>query len=120
MGEGQVTDAADTSDEVVALGTLAADLLEQAREHPSRRAAHTVVSGQLQRATVIALAQGTELAEHDSPPAATLQVITGRVRLHTGELEWLMEAGDVVRIPPTHHALDALTDAAVLLTVALH
>jgi quercetin dioxygenase-like cupin family protein len=114
-----MTDVASTSADIVALSPVANELLVQAREHQSRPASRTVVSGQLQRATVIALAKGTELAEHDSPPAATLQVITGRVRLHSGEREWLMESGDVVPIPPTRHGLVALTDAAVLLTVAL-
>jgi quercetin dioxygenase-like cupin family protein len=114
-----VTDSAAAPADIVALGTVATELLVQAREHPALRAARTVLSGELQRATVIALAEGTELAEHDSPPAATLQVITGRVRLHSGEREWFMEAGDVVPIPPARHGVDALTDAAVLLTVAL-
>lgn len=115
-----MTDVAGTSSDVVALGQLAAELLEQARDHPSRRAARTVVSGQTQRATVIALAKGTELGEHDSPPAAILQVIGGQVRLHSGEREWLMATGDMASVPPTRHGLDALTDAVVLLTVALH
>lgn len=72
-----MTDEAGTSTEVAGLGRLGTELLEQARERHSRRAAHTVASGQPLRVTVIALAQGAELAEHDSPPAATLQVMTG-------------------------------------------
>ena len=115
-----MTDVAQGSAQVVSLAGLATKLLREAREHSSRRASRTIVSGTSQRATLIALTQGTELAEHDSPPAATLQVISGSVRLHSGEHRWLLEAGDMVPIPPTRHALAADTDAVVLLTVALH
>jgi quercetin dioxygenase-like cupin family protein len=72
------------------------------------------------RATVIALASGAELAEHESPPAATLQMISGEARLHTAGQAWLLHDGEVVAIPPERHALSAITDAVVLLTVALH
>jgi quercetin dioxygenase-like cupin family protein len=115
-----MTGAASASADIVVLASVATELLRQAREHKGRPASRTVLSGQLQRATLIAMAEGTELSEHDSPPAATLQVISGRVRLHSGEREWLMETGDLVPIPPTRHGLVALTDAACLLTVALH
>lgn len=111
-----MTDRAD----VVQVNTLAAELLDEAREQDSRRTARTVVSGTLQRATLIALAEGAELAEHDAPPAATLQVLTGRVRLHTAAQEWLLNSGDLAPVPRQRHGLHALTDAVVLLTVALH
>jgi quercetin dioxygenase-like cupin family protein len=106
--------------DVVQVADLGRDLLVQAREHHSRRAAKTLLSGTSMRATVIALAQGAELAEHDSPPAATLQVLTGRIRLYAGDHEWLLEEGQVVPIPPVRHGLVALEDCVVLLTVALH
>lgn len=109
---------ADRAD-VVQVNTLAAELLDQARKHDSRRTAKTIASGTSQRATLIALAEGAELAEHDAPPAATLQVITGRVRLHTAAHEWLLNSGDLASVPHQRHGLQALTDAAVLLTVAL-
>ncbi|WP_158073273.1 hypothetical protein [Amycolatopsis sp. CB00013] len=38
-------------------------------------------------ATLIVMAEGAQLAEHDSPPAATLHVITGSVRLSTHDHE---------------------------------
>jgi quercetin dioxygenase-like cupin family protein len=104
---------------VVPLGALAAELLEQARDQHARRAARTVAAGTAQRATVIALAEGARLADHDSPTAATLQVLTGRVRLHTDDHEWLLEAGELVPLPPERHGLEALADSAFLLTVAL-
>ncbi|HVV13686.1 cupin domain-containing protein [Amycolatopsis sp.] len=104
---------------VVSLSVLATELLEEARAHHSRRTARTIVSGTSMRATVIALAEGAQLAEHDAPAAATVHVLSGRVRLHTDEREWLLDAGEVVPVPPQRHGLDALTDCAVLLTVAL-
>jgi quercetin dioxygenase-like cupin family protein len=98
---------------------LAAELQQLAHHQPARRTARTLVTGTVQRATLIALAEGAELAEHDSPPAATLYVISGRVRLHTHDQQWVLDSGDLAPIPAQRHGLTALTDAAVLLTVAL-
>ncbi|MFD2348496.1 LuxR family transcriptional regulator [Nonomuraea ferruginea] len=58
------------------------------------------------------------LAEHENPGEATLQVLRGRVRLHSGGDSWDGMAGDLLIIPPARHSLDALEDAACLLTVA--
>lgn len=104
---------------VVAVNSVATELLDEARAQHSHRAARTLASSTSLRATVIALLSGASLADHDSPPAATLQVLTGRVRLHTADREWTLEAGELVPIPPQRHGLDALADSAVLLTVAL-
>jgi quercetin dioxygenase-like cupin family protein len=105
--------------DVTNVTALAAELLQQARSHPARRTARTLVSGTVQRVTLIALADGAELAEHDAPAAATLQVLSGRVRLHTGDHERVLDSGDLAPVPAQRHGLQALTDAAVLLTVAL-
>lgn len=105
--------------EAVRIDVLAAELLDQARGHSARRSARALVTGTAQRATLMALAEGAEVAEHDAPPAATLYVVTGRVRLHTHQHEWTLEGGDLIAIPPERHGLRALTDAAVLLTAAL-
>ena len=72
------------------------------------------------RATVIALSDGAELAEHRGPSAATLQVLSGHVQLAAGADRWPVAAGQVIAIPPRRHSLHADTDAVVLLTVALH
>lgn len=105
--------------EITQVDVLAAELLRLAGEHPSRRTARTLVTGTSQRATLIALAEGAELAEHDAPAAATLHVVTGRVRLHTHDDEWVLDSGQLAAVPPQRHALTALADSAVLLTVAL-
>jgi quercetin dioxygenase-like cupin family protein len=104
---------------IVPVASVAGELLEEAREHHSRRAAKTLASTTSIRATVIAVASGAVLADHDAPSASTLQVIVGRVRLHTADREWTLDAGDLMPLPPQRHGLDALADSAVLLTVAL-
>ena len=112
-------EALRTSD-VISLGTLGAELIDEARQSSAGRAASTIATGTQQRATMIALIEDAELAEHDSPPAATLQVLAGSVRLLSAQQEWLLHSGDFVAIPPFRHSLVANSDAAVLLTVALH
>lgn len=94
--------------------------LDKARTASSGRAAVTVHGGHEHdlRQTVIALAGGRSLGEHESPGEATLQVLVGRVRLSAGDETWEGAAGDHVVIPPLRHDLAALTDAVVLLTVA--
>jgi quercetin dioxygenase-like cupin family protein len=108
-----------THPDVVDLPALADETLAEARGQHSRRAARTLVAGAAQRATLIALADGAELTEHNAPPAATLYVVTGQVRLYTHDQEWLLRGGELAHIPAKRHGLQAMTDAAVLLTVAL-
>ncbi len=61
------------------LTALAEDHLAKARDSHAGRAAHTVDGGHghALRQTVIALAAGHALAEHDSPGEAPLQVPIG-------------------------------------------
>ena len=94
--------------------------LGEARTLSSGRSSVTLHGGHEHalRQTLIALAEGHVLGEHDSPGEATLQVIVGRVRLATGGDAWEGAAGDLLVIPPERHDLTALTDCAVLLTVS--
>lgn len=105
--------------ESISLTTVAATLLTQAKDSHSGRAAQTVYGGHEHglRQTVIALAGGHELAEHESPGEATVQVLSGAVRLTADDEAWQGDAGDLLVIPPRRHALAALEDSAVLLTV---
>ena len=106
--------------EGLSLGSLVDEHLALARDHDSGRSAVTIHGGREHhlRQTLIALAGGRALSEHQSPGEATLQVLRGRVRLHAGDDEWEGAAGDFVLIPARRHDLTALEDAAVLLTVA--
>lgn len=107
--------------ETIALTDLARAHLERAATASSGRSAHTLHGGQGHhlRQTLIALSAGRSLGEHESPGEATLQVVTGSVRLHAGGETWEGSAGDLVLIPPVRHDLEAVSDAAVLLTVAV-
>ena len=102
------------------LSDLAAALLDEAKTHHSRRAANTILTGASMRATVIALAAGADMAEHEAPPAATLQVLSGDVELVAGAESWPVTGGQLMAIPRERHSLRADSDAVVLLTVALH
>ncbi|MET8352135.1 MULTISPECIES: cupin domain-containing protein [unclassified Micromonospora] len=101
------------------LPTLAEEQLTLAREAHSGRSAHTIHGGhdQALRHTVLALLAGRELAEHSSPGEATLLVLRGHVRLTTSTEAWEGRDGDHVAIPPQRHALTAVEDSVVLLTV---
>ncbi len=103
----------------ISLTELAQQQLAAARASRAGRSAHTVHGGHdhLLRQTLIALTAGTELAEHNSPGQATLQVLAGRVRVTAGADTWAGGPGDLLVIPPERHGLHADSDAAVLLTV---
>ncbi|MEU3159807.1 cupin domain-containing protein [Streptomyces griseoincarnatus] len=105
--------------EKLSLDALVRTHLEQAAAS-SGRSATTVYGGHEHtlRQTLLALTPGTELAEHDSPGEATLHVLRGRVRLTSGDVEWEGRTGDLLVIPDARHGLQALEDAAILLTVA--
>ncbi|HWJ66586.1 MAG TPA: cupin domain-containing protein [Nocardioides sp.] len=106
--------------ETTNLTALAAAQLVAARDASSGRSAHTVYGGREHRLrqTLIALRAGQRLGEHDAPDEATLQVLEGEVVLHAGSDTWRGTTGEHVVIPPQRHDLEAVTDAAVLLTVA--
>lgn len=106
--------------ESTSLTTLADEQLAEARQHHSGRSAHTVYGGAVHhlRQTLVALRAGEALAEHDSPGESTLQVLRGRVRLTAGGDAWVGSAGEFVALPRARHALEALEDSVVLLTVA--
>jgi len=105
--------------ESISLTGLASEKLAEARQSHSGRAAHTIHGGHTHelRQTVLALLAGHDLSEHDSPGEATLQVLQGRVRLTAGDDVWDGEAGDYIVIPAQRHALHAVDDSVVMLTV---
>ena len=99
------------------LAELADDLLDQARDDETRRAARSVLSLPDLRATVIALAAEAELPDNEPRNGASLQVLVGRVLLLTAGQQVPVAAGEIVAIPAQRHGIRAVVDSALLLTV---
>lgn len=106
--------------EADSLTGLVEEHISIARTSRNGRSAHTVFGGHDHslRQTLIAIAAGQELADHESPGEATLQVLAGVVELRTATDAIQLSAGDWVAIPNERHGLQAGEDCAVLLTVA--
>lgn len=104
----------------LSLTALAREHLGRAGRSSAGRSAETVYGGHEHalRQTLIALTAGTTLADHENPGEATVQVLSGRVRLGAGEDSWEGRDGDLIVVPAAMHDLHALEDSAVLLTVA--
>ncbi|MET0863793.1 MAG: cupin domain-containing protein [Nakamurella sp.] len=104
----------------MSLQALAREQHELAAGASSGRSARTVWGGHehVLRQTVIALTANSAMSEHENPGEATVQVISGRVRLDAGGNHWEGRQGDLLFMPPGRHSLLALEDAVVLLTVA--
>ena len=102
---------------IIDLTAYGDQLLAQARADARGKATAPVLKSERQRALLVALTTGAGLAEHASPPAASLHVLSGRFRLYTGDVEWVCGAGELVAIPPERHAVDCLEDGVFLLTI---
>ncbi|MBW8091297.1 MULTISPECIES: cupin [Streptomyces] len=98
------------------LTTLARRHLDQAKADPHGRSAHLFLHDGPLRQSVIAMVSGCELDEHNAPPAASLQVLHGHVRLTGGTNRMDLIAGQVQELPHERHGLRALEDSVVLLT----
>ncbi|RNI23920.1 cupin domain-containing protein [Flexivirga caeni] len=102
------------------LTALGRQQLAAARTAGNGRSAHTVYGGHEHtlRQTLIALTAGSALSEHESPGEATLVVLQGHVQLTSAAATWDGSPGDHLIIPAARHALNAVEDSVVLLTVA--
>ena len=102
------------------LTALADGLLSYALSASSGRGMRTFGGGRphLPHLTMIALARGQRLDEHDNPGEATVQVLRGRVRVTAGDDATDGFPGQLLIVPGARHTLTAQDDAVVLLTNA--
>lgn len=108
-----------TASTALSLHRLADEQIAAAKAGSSGRSAHTVYGGRdhTLRQTLLALAAGNGLDDHESPGEATLLVVRGRVQLKSAGGTLDGAAGDYLPIPDERHSLAALEDSAILLTV---
>ncbi|GAA1737670.1 hypothetical protein GCM10009809_35930 [Isoptericola hypogeus] len=98
------------------LDALTATHLAKARAAENGRSAEVLLHDGPLRQTVIALASGTELGEHNSPPAASILVLRGRVRVTALDGHDEVTAGEIRVLTHDRHAVLAREDSAFLLT----
>ncbi|MDO5030637.1 MAG: cupin [Corynebacterium sp.] len=91
------------------------ELLTQAKASSNGRAAEIAVHDGPLRQTLIALTEGTELSAHNSPPAASMFVLAGEVRI-TGADETTISEGNLKVLTHVKHGVKALADSVFLLT----
>lgn len=92
-----------------------ADALDQARADERGRYAKLLVSDGPLRQTIIALKAGVLMEEHNSPPAASMLLFTGKVKV-TSQEDVEINAGELAELTHYRHAVTALEDSAFLLT----
>lgn len=97
------------------LTQLASRHLAEARASEHGRSAERILHDGHLRQSIIALRAGTELGEHNSPPAGTIHVLEGAVRV-TGLDEAEVSAGELELLTHRRHAVTALEDSVFLLT----
>ncbi|MFY9678268.1 cupin domain-containing protein [Glutamicibacter protophormiae] len=102
------------------LAAIARSELREAVNASNGRAARTVFGGHehVMRQTVMALAQGTELQEHENPGEATILVISGRIRVSSGGEQWEGRSQDLLILPRGRIQVTALEESSILLSVA--
>ena len=101
------------------LDAIAREQAKRAAAASSGRSAETVYGGHehMLRQTVLAMTAGSALSEHENPGECTVQVLSGRVKLTAGEVTWEGRTGDLLVVPDSRHAVQAVEDSAILLTV---
>lgn len=101
------------------LRQAAAELLDQAHGLTAQRSARTLTpgAGASLKQSLLALVDGQRLDDHPAPGPTTLQTITGTVLVHHGGKTVELPEGSWEVCPASPHALEATSDAVVLISV---
>lgn len=107
-------------DQPLELDAAAAELLADASEQSSGRAARTLTpgAGAALKQTLIAITDGRELDDHVANGPATIQVLSGSLTVSWGEDSRAMRAGQWATLPLELHRVHADSDTVALVTVA--
>jgi quercetin dioxygenase-like cupin family protein len=97
------------------LNEIALQHLNEARHSGHGRSSERLLHQKVLRQTLVALKEGTVLAEHNAPYSGSLQILHGRIRVTSGE-DLVLEAGQLHVLPAERHSVEALEDAVFLLT----
>jgi hypothetical protein len=102
---------------MVALTTVITRSIDEARSSAAGyHAAHVVRSGALQQ-TVVALTEGTRLAEHESEVPASVNIQHGAIRGEGAE-PFVIEQGALHELPPLRRGVVAVEDTVMLLSAS--
>jgi quercetin dioxygenase-like cupin family protein len=97
--------------------------VERLRQEPAWRAgdrnAITLVKTPALSLVLLALKEGARLHEHRAEGSLAVQVVSGSVRVDAGGRRVELAPGEVLVLEPgLEHALEAVRESAVLLTIA--
>jgi len=93
--------------------------LEQAPAWAHGRSSRTLAKYPDFRAVLVSMKSGTTMEEHKAAGSISVHVLTGRVRLTTGDRHIEIPADHVVMLhSELPHSVEALEDSAFLLTIA--
>lgn len=99
------------------LTALTRTTLEAALDNPHGRHGDLLLRDGHLRQSIIALKSGAQLADHNAPPAATLQVLLGAVDVTAGSgADVHLEQGQLVQLTKERHGVTAREDSVFLLT----
>lgn len=113
---------------VRARGPFTVFTLEQARRHiagqpqwqKNDRASVSIVKNDDLTVTLLMLKPGAHLKEHAARKAASVQVLSGRIRFSSGSTARELEAGMLAMVEgAVPHAVEALEESMLLVTAAL-
>lgn len=102
---------------VIQLNQYISHALAQAQGSDRGRFAELLVHDGELRQSIIALTATSVLPEHNSPPAATIQVLYGRISIELdGTIQQELHEGHLWTLTHQRHEVRALSDAVFLLT----
>jgi quercetin dioxygenase-like cupin family protein len=90
--------------------------LALARDDAHGRSAEMLVRDGPLRQTLVAMVSGSELREHNSPPAASLLVLRGSVTVMAEDADVVLKSGEFRGLPHHRHSVTAIDDSVFILT----